>query len=99
MKWIAADGERAHLLVTTSEGCVSNIYSSLLQFLPGLRLHRYSGGSLFLICKLAKNVLRCFRERKLIVMTWLLHWKALQPDLNMMLSVSRAKNRGTKGEG
>lgn len=48
---------------------------------------------LFVICKPAKNVLRSFRERKLIVMTWLLRWKTLQPDLIMMLSVSRAKNR------
>lgn len=54
---------------------------------------------LFLICKLAKNVLRCFRERKLIVITWLLHWKTLQPELNMVLSVSRTKNMGTKGKG
>lgn len=41
LKWIAADGERYHLLVTTIEGCISDIYSSLLQLLPALRLHRY----------------------------------------------------------
>lgn len=54
---------------------------------------------LFLICKPAKNVLRCFRERKLTVFAWLLHWKTLQPELNMVLSVRRTKDVGTKGEG
>lgn len=54
---------------------------------------------LFLICKLAKNVLRCFRERKSIVMTWLLHWKTLKPDFKMVFTVSRMKKTGTKSEG
>lgn len=52
----------------------------------------------YFIYKFAKKMCRRVSGEEVVVI-WLLYWKALQPDLNMMLSLSRAKNRRTKAEG